>query len=394
MAQPQASSGNDILPSLVLLAAAIAALIVANSPLAGLYKAVLDAQIGLSWGGMGYSDEVKDWIKNALMAIFFVLVGLEIKAEFQEGSLSERSRAILPFTAALGGMIAPAIVYLVVVGFDPATMRGWAIPCATDIAFAVGVLGLLGRAVVPPALTAFLLAVAVIDDLGAIIIIAVFYTDALNFVALALSFAIIGGLYAMLRLGVTKIWPYLIVGLALWVAVLQSGVNPTLAGVITALFVPLKAKDGTSPLHDLVHLLKPWVAFLIMPVFAFANAGVPVLGLAFADLFRPVTLAIALGLLVGKPIGITIAVWLSVKSGIARLPSGVTWTQVLGVGFIAGIGFTMSLFIGALAFETGGLMDQVRLGVLTGSFLAAIGGVVALRAAAGKLATASIGRAG
>jgi NhaA family Na+:H+ antiporter len=378
MAQAQPSSGNDILPSIVLLAAAVAALVVANSPLATLYKSVLDAQVGPSFGGFGYTDEVKDWIKNALMAIFFVLVGLEIKAEFREGSLAERSRAILPFLAALGGMVAPAIVYLVIIGFDPATMRGWAIPCATDIAFAVGVLGLLGRKIVPPALTAFLLAVAVIDDLGAIIIIALFYTDTLNVVALGISFAIIGGLYAMLRMGVTKIWAYLAVGLALWVAILQSGVNPTLAGVITALFVPLKAKDGSSPLHDLAHALKPWVAFLIMPVFAFANAGVPVLGLALADLFRPVTVAIAMGLLIGKPIGIAFAVWLSVKAGIARLPEGVNWTQVVGVGFIAGIGFTMSLFIGALAFETGGLMDQVRLGVLSGSFMAAICGVVVL----------------
>ncbi len=380
MAQP--SSNTDILASLVLLAAAVAALIVANSPLGYSYFAALKAEIPVGVGEYVISDPLKDWIKNALMAVFFVYVGLEIKAEFAEGALSDRQRAILPFTAAAGGMAMPAIVYLTVVGWQPQYAYGWAIPAATDIAFAVGVIGLLGR-MVPPALKAFLLAVAVIDDLGAILIIAFVYTPALDLVGFGLTAAVIAILWLMNWRHVTSIAAYMVMGLVLWLAIYQSGVSPTLAGVIVALFVPLKTKDRTgSPLHDLAGLLKSPVNFAIMPVFAFANAGVPLAGMTLDQFATPVTLGIAAGLLVGKPIGIFVLTWATVKTRLARLPEASSWLQVGGVGFIAGIGFTMSLFIGSLAFPTDALMNQVRLGVLSGSVLAALIGAGVLYAAA------------
>lgn len=375
MAAQQGSSSNDTLASIVLLLATVAALIVANSAAADLYKATLAASIGFDVGPFDLSDTLKNWIKNALMAVFFLYVGLEIKAEFAEGSLSERSRAILPFAGAVGGMALPAALFLAWTFGDAALMRGWAIPSATDIAFAVGIVGLLGRRV-PLPLKAFLLAVAVIDDLGAILIIAFFYTDTLHLWALAASAVTIGVLFAMNRGGVERLWPYLIVGLVLWVLVLQSGINATLAGVIVALFVPLHRKDGKGhPLHDLVSSLKTPVVFFIMPVFAFANAGVSLAGLGLADLTQPVTAGIISGLVIGKPIGITLAVFVVVAIGVARLPEETTWLRMIGVGCIAGIGFTMSLFVGALAYADDALLNQVRLGVLVGSLISTLLGV-------------------
>jgi len=324
-------------------------------------------------------------VKNLLMAIFFLFVGLEIKAEFAEGALSDRKRAILPFAGAIGGMAAPAAIFLALAGSNPAYVNDWAIPSATDIAFAVGVVALLGSRV-PPALKAFLLAVAVIDDLGAIVIIAVFYTAEINLGALALAGLAIVTLGVLNLRGVTRILPYMLAGVALWLFVLKSGVNPTLAGVITALFVPMRGADNSvHPLHDLVGKLKFSVVFLIMPIFAFANAGVPLTGLGLGDMLHPVTSGIALGLLIGKPIGITLLVYIAVRSGLARLPDKSTWLQVVGVAFIAGIGFTMSLFIGVLAFGDGELMNKVRLRVLLGSTLAALGGMAVLIVAARKV---------
>ena len=377
-AQP-ASSSSDAWASLALLAATTAALLVANSALYDPYQAALGFRIQLGAGGHAVDYTVKDWIKNGLMAVFFLFVGLEIKAEFREGALADARRAALPLAGALGGLLTPALIYLGITAGYPAYRDGWAIPAATDIAFAVGVLGLLGRRV-PPALKAFLLAVAVIDDLAAILIIAAFYTESIHFGPLAWSGGVLLVLTALNLAGVARLAPYIVAGAVLWWCVLQSGVNPTLAGVLAALFVPMRAKAAPggdtpaarhSPLHTLERLLKPAVLFGIMPIFAFANAGVSLTGHGIDDLAHPVTAGITFGLLLGKPIGITAFLWLLVRLGVGRLPEGAGWRQVIGVACVAGIGFTMSLFIGALAFTDAAVMDQVRLGVLLGSFVSA-----------------------
>ena len=386
MAADAHGKSTEIAASFALLGATVLALVLANSGLAGAYKAVLATEIRLGIGGWELADQVKGWIKNALMAVFFLFVGLEIKYEFRDGTLSDPRRAALPFAAAAGGMALPAAVYLLMVGGDPALAGGWAIPSATDIAFAVGVVGLLG-ARVPVTLKAFLLAVAVIDDIGAILIIALFYTAEVHPWALVGAGVTAAVLLGMNLGGVRRLGPYMLVGLVLWVFFMESGVSATLAGVLLALFIPLRVAPGAegpghSPLHLLMAKLKPGVLFLIMPVFALANAGVPLGGLGVEALAHPVTAGIALGLFVGKPIGILACVWLATRTGLARLPAGATWLGLLGVGWLAGIGFTMSLFIGVLAFESEGLMDQVRLGVLAGSTLAALAGVAVIMAAA------------
>lgn len=372
---------------MILLAATVLALIVANSPLYESYKSILNLEIGFNAGPFDLSDTVKAWIKNALMAVFFLYVGLEIKAEFREGALSDRSRAILPFAGAIGGMAVPAVVYLFATGAEPALIRGWAIPSATDIAFAVGVVGLLG-ARAPLALKALLLAIAIIDDLGAILIIAIFYTAEIHWWALGFSALAVAAMWFMNSRNDPRLWPYLVLGAALWLFMLQSGVNATLAGVIAALFVPMRMVTGDlksfSPLKSLEHSLKFSVIFVIMPLFAFANAGVPLLGISWADMTQPLTMGIALGLTLGKPIGITFALAAIVLPGLARLPDGVIWLQIVGMACIAGIGFTMSLFIGILAFGDGPMLDQVRLGVLSGSLASAILGAAILIAAAKK----------
>jgi NhaA family Na+:H+ antiporter len=401
MATDAHGKSTEIAASLALLGATMLALVLANSGLAGAYKAVLATDIRLAIGGWELADQVKGWIKNALMAVFFLYVGLEIKYEFRDGTLSDPRRAALPFAGAAGGMALPAAVYLLMVGGDPALAGGWAIPSATDIAFAVGVVGLLG-ARVPVTLKAFLLAVAVIDDIGAILIIALFYTAELHPWALAGAAATSAVLLGMNLGGVRRLGPYMVVGLVLWVFFMESGVSATLAGVLLALFIPLRtagkappasligeAHGGHSPLHRLMATLKPSVLFFIMPVFALANAGVPLGGLGVEALAHPVTAGIALGLFIGKPIGILACVWLATRSGLARLPEGATWLGLLGVAWLAGIGFTMSLFIGVLAFETAGLMDQVRLGVLVGSTLAALAGVAVIMATARRVAVAA-----
>ncbi|PBQ13588.1 Na+/H+ antiporter NhaA [Pseudomonas syringae] len=358
---------------LVLMAAALAALIVANSPLADSYFAALHAVFaGLS---------VSHWINDGLMAIFFMLVGLEIKREVLAGQLASWNQRALPGFAALGGMVVPALIYVAFNWGRPDTIGGWAIPAATDIAFALGVLSLLGKRV-PLSLKIFLSALAILDDLGAVLIIALFYTSDLSIPMLLAALGSIAVLVALNRLGVKKLLPYLIVGALLWFFMLQSGIHATLAGVALALCIPLGKPDeeARSPLLHLEEKLHPWVAFAVVPIFGFANAGVSLSGITADKLVDPVPLGVALGLLVGKQVGIFAMAALAIRAGLARLPDGSNWGQLYGVAALCGIGFTMSLFIGALAFPgTPELVDEVKVGVLIGSVLSAVLGVVVLR---------------
>lgn len=368
----------------ILMIAAILALVWANSSAAPLYDALLALPVAVTAGGVGLDKPLILWINDGLMAIFFLLVGLEIKREVLEGELSSRSKAMLPAIAALGGMAMPALVYVLIAGGEPGAVQGWAIPAATDIAFAVGVLALLGRRV-PSSLRVFLLALAIIDDLGAILIIAFFYNHGLAVLPLALAAIAALVLYALNRSEVRSLTPYLLVGAALWVCVLKSGIHATIAGVVLAFAIPLRngpvPEEGEAPLHRLEHALHPWIAFFIMPVFALANAGVPLDGITPASLVEPIPLGIALGLFIGKQAGVVLAVWLAVRSGLAALPHGANWSQLYGVAILTGIGFTMSLFIGNLAFPDPQHAVAVRLGVLGGSLLSALAGYALLRAA-------------
>jgi NhaA family Na+:H+ antiporter len=380
---PAASSNNDAAASLVLIAATVAALVAANSSLIELYRDFLAFPVEVRFGDeLLISKPLVLWISDGLMAVFFFFVGLEIKSEVLEGALSSRDRAVLPLVAALGGMAMPALIYVTVTWSDPRALHGWAIPAATDIAFAVGILGLVGSRA-PAALKAFLLALAVLDDLGAIIIIAAFYTSTLSLASFLGAGVCIAVLFVMNRAGVRRASAFVLIGMVLWVAVLKSGVHATLAGVITALFVPLRNNDGSEgPLHAL-HIDLNWaVSFLIVPLFAFANAGVPVVGLGLPALGAPVTAGVIFGLVLGKPVGVVGASLLAVRFGVARLPDGVAWRHMIGAGCLAGIGFTMSLFIGTLAFGDPQSMNQVRLGVLAGSALSALAGVAVLVTAA------------
>lgn len=366
---------NEASGGLVLMGAAALALVVANSPVSGAYfEALHRDMLGLS---------VLHWINDALMAVFFLLVGLEIKREMLDGQLSTWPRRALPGIAALGGMAVPAALYLAFNGGPDGHPRGWAIPSATDIAFALGVLSLLGPRV-PISLKVFLTALAILDDLGAVLIIAVFYTSDLNLYALggaAFALFLLGGLN---RAGFTDLKPYLLLGIVLWVLVLMSGIHATLAGVALALTIPLRVspgrpEDASSPLHQLEHALQPWVAFLIVPVFGFANAGVSFAGMSFASLLNPVPLGVALGLFVGKQVGVFAFSWAVIRAGWADLPANANWAQLYGVALLCGIGFTMSLFIGLLAFPTSPeLQDATKLGVLIGSGLSALTGAALL----------------
>lgn len=364
---------------LLLMGAAILALILANSTFASAYRAVLAAEFGLS---------ILHWINDGLMAVFFLLVGLEIKRELLVGELSTAKRLVLPAVAAGGGMIVPAIVYLAINWHQPDTLRGWAIPAATDIAFALGVLALLGKRV-PLSLKLFLTALAILDDLGAIIIIACFYTADLSLVALMAAAIGIGALFFCNRLNIRNLAPYIAIGLIVWCAVLLSGVHATLAGVAVAAFIPLKGKgeaQETSPLHRLEHLLHPFVAYCVLPIFSLANAGLSFNDASMGALLSPIPLGILCGLVLGKQIGVYGASWLAVKAGWAEWPEGATPVQVYGVALLCGIGFTMSLFIGSLAFSSDALQNQVKLGVFTGSVLAAFAGYLVLRFATPKRA--------
>jgi NhaA family Na+:H+ antiporter len=368
---------------MVLLAAAIAALLVANTPLAWLYDQFLDTPVAVRVGPLALDKPLLLWINDGLMAVFFFLIGLEIKRELLRGELSTIGQAMLPAIAAIGGMVVPAAIYASLNAGDAVALRGWAIPSATDIAFAVGVLALLGDRV-PASLKIFLLALAILDDLGAILIIAAFYTSDLYWLALLLAAAGVALLWLLNAGGVTRFAPYLLTGIFIWVCVLKSGVHATLAGVIVGLAIPLTndTPDRPSLLEQLEESLHPWVAFGVVPLFAFANAGVSLQGLSLARVLDAVPLGIALGLFIGKPVGIFCATWAAVRAGLAPQPQGARWVQVLGVVMLGGIGFTMSLFIGMLAFSDSTHATQLRLGVLFGSLLSAMAGYAVLRLSA------------
>ncbi len=373
---------SDASVGIVLMFMALLAMFFANTALAPLYSGVLDTNVRVGIGTFEISKPALLWINDGLMAIFFFLVGLEIKREVLTGELSSFDKAALPVVAAIGGMAAPGLVFYFINSGSPETLVGWAIPTATDIAFALGILALLGSRV-PVALKVFLLAVAIIDDLAAIIIIALFYTSELSTSSLTFSLLGLAFAVALSRMGVKKGAPYVIVGVLMWVFVLKSGVHATLAGVLIAMSIPMKREDGDhSLLHSMEHGLHPWVSFMILPLFAFANAGVTLTGLTLANLTQPLTLGIAAGLFLGKQVGVLGATWLAVKSGLARRPEGVHWQHIYGVACLTGVGFTMSLFIGSLAFGNDEAMNAVRVGVLTGSILSGLLGYFVLRLAA------------
>ena len=378
--QLEAASG------LLLIAAAVLALIINNSPLSWLYNGLLETPVVAQVGALKIAKPLLLWINDGLMALFFLLIGLEVKREVLDGQLSKPSQIVLPGAAAIGGMVVPALIYWFLNRDNPPALNGWAIPTATDIAFALGVLALLGKRV-PVSLKLFLMTLAIIDDLGAIVIIAIFYSGELSTLSLALAAACIAALIGMNRLGVVKLGPYMIIGLILWVCVLKSGVHATLAGVTLAFCIPLRTKNAEpSPLLTLEHALHPWVAYGILPLFAFANAGLSLSGVTAESFTHDVPMGIAIGLLLGKTVGVYGLTWLAVKTGIAALPQGANWGQVLGVAILCGIGFTMSLFVGSLAFEPG-VSDYAgmdRMGILTGSILAALIGYAVTAAASRK----------
>jgi NhaA family Na+:H+ antiporter len=369
--EPRRSALRDLLTGeatggLVLMLASALALVVANSPLAADYAHALHAPVG--------PLSLQHWINDGLMAVFFLFVGLEIKREALEGQLRTWSDRLLPGAAALGGMAVPALVY-VALNLGTGTMRGWAIPAATDIAFALGVLALLGRRV-PVSLKVFLSAVAIVDDLGAVVVIALFYSSGLDIAMLGAALGLLAILAILNRAGVTRLTPYLILGTVLWLVVLRSGIHATVAGVLLALTIPLRRDHETSPLHRLEHALSPWVAFAIVPIFGFANAGVTLTGLGADALLDPVTLGVAAGLFAGKQVGVFASLGGLVALGLAQRPSRASWGQVYGTAVLCGIGFTMSLFIGALAFPDAGHEAAVKLGVLVGSLLSGLAGAL------------------
>lgn len=372
---------HDAAGGILLVIAAIVAMIFANSALSGFYTGTLDIPIQVSFGDFIINKPLVLWVNDGLMAIFFLVVGLEVKREIIEGHLSSMDQIILPAVGAVAGIAIPALVYAAINSGDEITMRGWAIPSATDIAFALGLFTLFGKHL-PLSLKLFLLSVAIFDDIGAIIIIAVFYSSDLSQLSLIVASAGLVVLFLMNRLRIKKVGPYMLVGLVVWAAVLKSGVHATLAGFAIAWFIPINVKndDGNSLLRELEHDLHPWVAFFILPVFAFANAGVSLSGVGMDALTHPITLGIVLGLFVGKQVGIFGACWLAIKLGLAKLPTGANFMQLYGVSILCGIGFTMSLFIGSLAFENMDkeYIDAVKLGVLVGSLLSVIAASVIL----------------
>ena len=380
---------NEAAGGILLIAAAALAMIAANSPLAHDYFHLLHVETGPVLAPAIGPMTVHLWINDALMALFFLLVGLEIKRELVDGQLASAERRRLPIIAAAAGMICPAILYLAITGGAADLRSGWAIPAATDIAFAIGVLALLGPRV-PASLKLFLTTVAIVDDMGAVAIIAVFYSHGLALLALAGAAVVAGGMAAMNRFGIVRLWPYLIGFALLWLLVLMLGVHATIAGVIAAMTIPIRRSPGApdhheSPLHTLEHALNPWVAYGVVPLFGFANAGVSLSGLGPSILVEPLVLGIALALFFGKQIGIFGSVWLAVRMGLARPLGGASWAQVYGVALLAGIGFTMSLFIGGLAFPgNAAVMDEVKIGVLTGSILSAVMGFVVLYVAGSR----------
>jgi len=371
---------------LLLMAAAALALIANNSPLSTLYAGFLDTPVVFRFGALILDKPLLLWINDLLMALFFLVVGLEVKRELIEGHLSRPSQVVLPAAAAIGGMLVPALVYWAINRDNPEALAGWAIPMATDIAFALGVLALLGKRV-PLSLKLFLMTLAIIDDLGAIVVIALFYADALSHSSLLMAAGCLVVLGLMNRLGVVTLSPYLVVGLVLWVCVLKSGIHATLAGVALAFCIPLRnRKSEHSPARFLEHALHPWVAYVILPLFAFANAGVSLNGLTLDSFTHSVPLGISAGLLLGKTVGVFGLTWLTIKLGMASLPAGSTWGQVFGVSVLCGIGFTMSIFVGSLAFVPGQspYAGEDKMGILVGSLLAALIGYACIALASRK----------
>lgn len=375
---------QDYAVGVLLVAASALAMVAANTFLSEFYDMLLSIPIRIAIGPLDLHKPLLLWINDGLMAIFFLLIGLEVKMEIMEGNLRTPAQVVLPGIGAIGGMAIPALIYVAFNYHDPVAIKGWAIPAATDIAFAVGILALLGKRV-PTSLMAFLLALAIIDDLGAIIIIALFYADDLSLTSMGVGAVLLGILAMFNYKGVTKTGPYLFIGTLLWVCVLKSGVHATLAGVLLALTIPLKAsnKKGHSPLKSLQHALHNKVNLIILPIFAFANAGLELNAEQFASLLTPIPLGIAAGLFIGKQLGVFGFCWVAVKTGIAKLPDNANWMQMYGLSTLCGIGFTMSLFIGSLAFEnvdTNYLISD-RIGILVGSLLSAIVGYFILNMA-------------
>jgi NhaA family Na+:H+ antiporter len=376
---PERQQHLDKYAGVALIIAAAAALIAANGPLAGAYDELLHLKFGPTLPRYGQLD-LHHWVADGLMAIFFLLVGLEVKREWYQGRLATPADRRLPILAAVAGMAVPALIYLAVVRGDPGLAKGWAIPAATDIAFAVGVLAILGRHA-PASIKLLLVTIAIVDDIGAVLIIAMVYTADLNVPALAGALALTGGMAGLSQFGVRRLWPFLLGFVLLWLLVLASGVHATIAGVLAALTIPLGKGEAASPLKRLEHLVHPWVMFGIVPVFGFVSAGVA-LGGGVGELIQPLPLAILAGLFLGKQIGIFGAIWMAVSGGLAPRPSGASWRQLYGASILCGIGFTMSLFIGALAFPgDAALIDQAKLGILAGSLLSALAGYAVLRLA-------------
>ena len=366
---------------ILLLLSAVAAMLLANSPLSEQYNNFLNLPVSIQIGHFVIDKTLIHWINDGFMAVFFILVGMEVKKELFEGSLSSYQQAIFPAIAAIGGMIIPAIVYWFIAKQDPSLVNGWAIPMATDIAFALGIMALLSKQV-PLPLKIFLLALAIIDDLGAIVVIALFFSHGLSVQALFFSAIAIIALVLLNRFKVSALCAYMVVGAILWASVLKSGVHATLAGVIIGFCIPLNGKNGEKPLHDFEHILAPWSSFIILPLFAFANAGVSFEGLNFTMLSSPLLLAIALGLIIGKPVGVFSFSYISVKLGLAKLPNGVNFKQIFAVALLCGIGFTMSMFLASLAFEAdaGETINTLsRLGILLGSTISAVIGYFCLK---------------
>jgi NhaA family Na+:H+ antiporter len=370
---------SDAFAGVLLIAVAILAIGLANSPLATGYYHLFHAE--LAWSPIPKLDTLHAWINDAVMAVFFFVVGLEVKREMIDGSLATRASRRLPVLAAVAGMAVPGLVYFAIAGGEPELVRGWAIPTATDIAFAMGVIGLLGNRV-PAALRLFLLTVAIVDDIGAVLIIALFYTQGLSFAWLFAAVLVLGGLIALNRSGVRSIWPFILTALLLWFCVLNSGIHATIAGVVAALTIPMRTRGGDPMLENLEHALVGWNAYLVVPLFGFANAGVSLSLLGVDALFDPLPLAVGAGLVLGKQAGIFASIVAADRLGFAPRPEGASWAQIWGTSVLCGIGFTMSLFIGALAFPRYPLLvEEAKLGVLAGSLVSALLGYAVLRLA-------------
>jgi len=370
---------SDAFAGVLLIAVAFLAVAAANSPLAGTYHDLFHAP--LAWTPIAKLGTLHLWINDALMAVFFFVVGLEVKREMIAGSLATAQARRLPLLAAAAGMAVPAGIYLAIAGGEPGLARGWAIPAATDIAFAMGVVGLLANRV-PPALRLLLLTVAVVDDIGAVLIIALVYTETIDFAWLLAAVVVVGAMIALNRMRVPRIWPFVAAAAALWYCVLNSGIHATIAGVAAALTIPMRRRDGRSMLETLEHALVGWNAHVIVPLFGFANAGVALGALGFAALLDPLPLAIGAGLVIGKQAGIFASIAIADRIGFARRPDRASWTQIWGMAVLCGIGFTMSLFIGALAFpRQPDLVEEAKLGVLAGSLVSAALGYLILRLA-------------